>query len=411
MRGDFRRVLCLIAASWAVCAAAPLRGARGAALLEAGAAAGTRELPCLNNCAGPLGKRGTCVKGVCVCDEGFSGPDCSLTDKPGLPGDAGLLANRTKPFFTSDTEAPTDGATCTDSLCESVCTYGGVCKDARTCLCRLDRGNETSAQLTRAAGTDRSPREPIPAEDHEFQALMDVFDSLGAPVAPGNPCTHWRQWPSVRCSVDGHIIGVDLGRRKLTGTFVPSGGAQSLPRPARRHPAPPRAAAFPPRSESSGSCATSCSTTTGSAAPCRKSCSSSPSWKTSSCTATACRVPFRRAWARRSSCAPLWPTGTSSRVAFPGRWASPSSFATCACPRNGACRSFPPPSKPPRPAPPLTGARQGLVLQRARGPRPSRLGLPPRRRDPLPQQQQALRRHPQGPRPHDQPQVPAPGEQ
>lgn len=209
---------------------APLRGGRTQSLLETEAGAEAGELPCLNDCSGALGKRGSCIKGVCVCDDGFFGPDCSLTNRADLPGSGGLLAQRPAPFFNAS-KAPLDaGATCEDALCASVCTYGGLCQDARTCLCRLDRGNSTH-EPEDADDRPPAPESPQPLAREEYDAVMAVFDALGAPVAPGDPCTNWRQWPAVRCSIDGHVVGIDLGRRKLTGTCVSQPDCRAVPAP------------------------------------------------------------------------------------------------------------------------------------------------------------------------------------
>lgn len=220
----------------------------------------SRGLPCLNDCSNALGERGVCVHGVCVCNAGFRGPDCSISTLPDRP------IFEAKPGFlnASDDEAMAPGQTCRASTCNDICTYGGMCLDAATCVCSLDRDDaaleKKAVDFARQAKEelDAAMAKPVrPLSAPEFLALSEVVGALGAVMAPGDPCVNWKQWLGITCSVDGavhapqwegagvrspdrcspprtlragHVVSIDLGRMRLRGTCVATLSARTVTR-------------------------------------------------------------------------------------------------------------------------------------------------------------------------------------
>lgn len=199
----------------------------------------SRGLPCLNDCSSALGERGVCVHGVCVCNAGFRGPDCSISTLPDRP-----IFEPTPGFLNaSDDEAMAPGQTCKASTCNDICTYGGMCLDAATCICSLDRDDaaleKKAVDFARQAKEelDAAMAKPVrPLSAPEFLALSEVVGALGAVMAPGDPCVNWKQWLGITCSVDGavHAPQSEGARASARLTAFPSGTPSGRPRRLHR---------------------------------------------------------------------------------------------------------------------------------------------------------------------------------
>lgn len=199
-------------------------------------------LPCLNDCSSQLnGDRGTCISGVCICNSGFGGEDCSVGNAASTISSSLSIADKNMSTLLNQTAesrpkvlTQSNQPTCDPDDCLRLCFYGGSCNTNKdTCICRNRLPVKSKLWGKRPSLVDPitfngviqgivdDPVSPMRSQRalvlEERSLLHDICISLGVPMGKGDPCSG--SWRGIICDSEGHLVEIDFSRRHLTGRF------------------------------------------------------------------------------------------------------------------------------------------------------------------------------------------------